>query len=288
MQTFAEFLEGAGPNQEVTCASAGKEFSTAQGPRLDVDVPKRIDLYCRQCKGMRGFFTRTSDFEIYVGYGADKFLTYQCKDCESIFKVYALRIRALKGMQAVFRKYGENPPFGPSYNARVGELLGTDDHLYRKGLDCEAEGMGIGAFAYYRRVLESQRAALFDRVIMVAERLSASVDLVQALRKARDERQFTKAIDAIKAGPLQAIYVNGHNPLTLLYDAISDGLHGQTDQENMEIAQTIRLLLADLTARLDNLLADHKGVEDGVNRLLKAQADRKARQQTPTVAAKPE
>jgi hypothetical protein len=272
-----EALERLGPNQTVEVDAEVETSRTINGNRyFNVKIPDRLALYCSSCKGERGFTSGTEQVEVTERWRTDKFLTFKCKDCESVHKTYAVHLRQTSEKRVTIGKYGEVPPFGASYDPRIGALLGADDHLYRKGLDCESAGMGIGAFAYYRRLVENQRISIFEKVISVAERLKAPVDVLDGLRKARDDRQFTKAIASIKAGPLQAIYINGHNPLTLLYDAVSDGLHGQSDAENLEAAQTIRLLLADLAKRLEETMADHKEVELAVTRLLQAQAKRRS------------
>lgn len=275
MESIQDFLERAGPNQSIDLQVDITQYIRSGTPYYDVPIPPRIELYCKVCCGTRGFNTGREQIEVEGQSISDEFIYYSCKDCERDGKGYAVRISHVSGQTFRFIKYGEQPPFAPQYDPRVGELLGADEHYYRKGLDCEGLGMGIGAFAYYRRVLENQRVALFDRVINVAERLGAPIELMEGLRKAGVDGQFTKAIETIKAGPLQAIYVNGHNPLTLLYDAVSDGLHRQSDEDNMETAQTIRLLLGDLARRLDELMADHNEVESAVNRLLTKQAQRR-------------
>ena len=53
-------------------------------------------------------------------------------------------------------KLGEYPPFGAPISTRVQKLLGNDDlELYRKGSRSEAQGLGIGAATYFRRIVDS-------------------------------------------------------------------------------------------------------------------------------------
>ena len=51
----------------------------------------------------------------------------------------------------------------------------------------------------------------------------------------------------IKDGIPESLLVDGHNPLTVLYTALSAGIHGQTDELCLERAASIRLVLADWT-----------------------------------------
>jgi hypothetical protein len=73
------------------------------------------------------------------------------------------------------------------------------------------------------------------------------------LTAAKNETQFTRAVEVVKHGIPQALLVNGHNPLTLLHKALSEGLHAQTDEECLELATAIRVVLADLVERLKEM-----------------------------------
>lgn len=86
----------------------------------------------------------------------------------------------------------------PPVPARVFKLIGEDRAEFLKGRRCENQGLGVAAFAYYRRVVENQKARIFDEVIRVSRYLSEEVALIQELEAAKNEVQFTKAVDAIK------------------------------------------------------------------------------------------
>jgi hypothetical protein len=65
-------------------------------------------------------------------------------------------------------KYGERPPFGPNTPNRLLSLLGDQKDVFLKGKRCEFQGLGIGAFSYYRRVVENQKSRILDEIIKVA------------------------------------------------------------------------------------------------------------------------
>jgi len=77
------------------------------------------------------------------------------------------------------------------------------------------------------------------------------------LQGARGETQFSKAVEAIKHGIPQVLLINGHNPLTLLHSAPSEGLHDQTDDHCLELATSIRIVLTELAERLGTALKDN-------------------------------
>ena len=98
----------------------------------------------------------------------------------------------------------------------------------------------------------------------------APPDLINNLTAAKNEVQFSKAVDLVKAGIPQVLLINGHNPLTLLHSALSEGLHAETDEQCLELATSIRVVLSDLAERLGNALKDHAELNNAVGRLMQA------------------
>lgn len=65
-------------------------------------------------------------------------------------------------------KYGEDPAFGERLPNRLLAITGEDRELFLNGYRCERHGMGIGAFAYYRRVLESHTGQILEELVHAA------------------------------------------------------------------------------------------------------------------------
>jgi hypothetical protein len=61
-------------------------------------------------------------------------------------------------------------------------------------------------------------------------------------------------MDSVKDALPQALFVNGHNPLTLLHSALSKGLRANNDKQCLEAAHDMRLVLTDLVERIDSAL----------------------------------
>jgi hypothetical protein len=109
--------------------------------------------------------------------------------------------------------------------------VGGEREYYLKGRRCENQGVGIAAFAYYRRVVENQKNRIRDEILRAARKIGVPDDMITDLEGAKTETQFTTAIDRVKRGVPQALLINGHNPLTLLHSALSEGPHAQADDE---------------------------------------------------------
>ena len=165
-------------------------------------------------------------------------------------------------------KYGENPAFGPHTPSKVFKMLGPDIDYFLKGRLAENQGMGVGAFVYYRRVIESQKNRLLGEIIRVAEKIKAPEDMLSDLRQAQKETQFSSVLEAIKHGFPSSLLINGHNPLRLLHAALSEGVHELSDEDCLEKATSIRLVLANLAENLGHALKDHNELDTAVTKLM--------------------
>ena len=141
---------------------------------------------------------------------------------------------------------------------------------YLKGRHAENQGLGIGAFVYYRRVVENQKDRIFDEILKVSEKIGAPKELLAQLTAAKAETQFSKAVETIKQAIPQALLINGHhNPLMLLHSALSEGLHDKTDDQCLELATSIRVVLTELVERMANALQGKAELNAAVGKLFK-------------------
>ena len=108
----------------------------------------------------------------------------------------------------------------------------------------------------------------------MAGRVGAKHEVLDDLAAAKHETQFTKAIESIKHGIPESLLVTGHNPLTLLHSALSEGLHADTDEDCLALATSIRTVLADLAERLGAALKEEKDLSEAVSRLLKKKSEK--------------
>ncbi|SAL20968.1 hypothetical protein AWB70_01082 [Caballeronia cordobensis] len=241
--------------------------------------PKDLFLNCETCDGNRYFDHdgKWLQFPGDKGESLSLFWTYHCKNCEQDSKTFALVLTYPEGSNATVRtamKFGEAPPFGAPLPKRLLSLAGGERDYLLKGRRCENQGLGIASFAYYRRVIDAQKNKLFDQIIRVCKETQNVPDLVAELEAAKSERQFTSAVDKVKTALPDNLRIRGHNPLTLIYDALSEGLHADTDEGCLEDAKTIRVILAELTERISQALKDDASVNDAIQRLLAKKQDR--------------
>jgi hypothetical protein len=153
-------------------------------------------------------------------------------------------------------------------------MIGQDRDLFLKGRRCESQGLGIGAFGYYRRVVEQQKQRFIDQVIKISNILGASEEKLASLKLARDESQFSKAMDSLKTSIPETLLIKGRNPFTLLHSALSDGLHEQSDERCLELAHHIRVILVEFAEKINSALSDDKELSEAVDRLINRPANK--------------
>ena len=230
-----------------------------------------LELFCAndKCNGIRFFDSLNKKFDLDIGIDIEQFVTFRCRNCKETYKSYAIKIRIKNsnGDGELF-KYGEHPTFGSPTPAKLITLFGSERDYYLKGRRAENQGLGIAAFAYYRRVVEHQKARIFDEIIRVSKQLKASQNILDELEAAKSETQFSSAISKMKHGIPDGLLINGHNPLTLLHSALSEGIHAQTDEECLEIATSIRIVLTEMVEKIKNAVSDEAQLNKAVSRLL--------------------
>jgi hypothetical protein len=272
LRTFKQFLESAPPDfREDVTDRAGQRRFTRENQVYRTILTPNLDLYCEVCDGVRTFEIQEEN-SVGALSGAEIAVTleYLCRNCKQSQKTYHLVMFGLEETGPV-QKVGEYPAFSPPTPRRLFEMIGEDHReIFLKGRRAEFRGLGIGAYAYYRRIVEDQKDEIINEIIQVATRVGASEDTLKTLATLKDENQFKAAIEKLKRGFPESLLIDGcHNPLLLLHNALSKGIHELTDDECLELATSIRIVLSELAERIAAMLKEKSELSKAVGRLLK-------------------
>ena len=262
---WKSFLETTPPNTPVRISGLAASHATSI-------VNPYIELHCEHDDGVRRFDPAHSNVFLTQPPSTPsyKFIVYQCRDCQSITKTFAVLIdnwdlEDLSNVEVM--KLGEYPPFSAPISSRIQKLLSDSDlELYRKGVRAEAQGLGIGAATYFRRIVDEQWQHLVKEIRRAAERLG--VEDLGVYDAAMVETQFSKAVAMLKdAIPEKLLILKGENPLTMLYKPLSQQLHGMTDEECLQQAADIRLVLTVLLENIAEVMKDQDELTAAAKRL---------------------
>jgi hypothetical protein len=268
--TLKEFFEKVPPGSNPTVRNFLIPDTTTSGATSVIMNLPLIDLHCEteSCNGIR-LFEPTERAYARLGDRNLKFITFRCRNCKKTEKTYAISF-SHKNLadNLVIYKFGEYPQFGPPTSARLTALIGPEKEYFLKGRKAENQGLGIAAFAYYRRVVENQKGRILFEIIRAAEKLGEPKEVIDDLKTALRETKSSTAVSAVKHLMPQVLLMNAHNPLTLLAAALTEGLRAQTDEQYLELASSIRIVLSDLAERLGNALDEQVELNAALTRLM--------------------
>lgn len=273
---FVDFLQSVAPGQEKLVEDLSWAPKQLTADRLlalpDIELPCDSERCGGGYRVFRASHARPNvDPNLLPKGPKDLFVPYHCSSCGGD-KIFALRVLLFDRPSTAGKcqKIGEVPGYRPRTPARLISLIGPDRELFIKGLRSENHGLGIGAFSYYRRVVERQKDRIFEQIIKVAEKSSARSASIELLRAAQKEIQFTKAIEMVADAFPPSLLIEGQNPLKLLHRPLSAGLHEHGDEQCLVLAHDIRIVLAAFSEKLSEVLKDDAELKASVARLLRS------------------
>lgn len=240
------------------------------GSQSYVPMPSELTFYCASelCQAEM-IFEITNDFYDFPRSGTKFYVVqYKCRHCKDTLKAILFYVVVENGRRSVVvRKVVEFPPSGPPIPKKLLRLVSGDSALLLKGYQLERSGFGVGAFSYYRQVVEARKNELLSEIKKVAVALQADSSVLDSIDNAIKNFKFTESIDKVKIAIPKELLIDGHNPLTLLHGALSEGLHGGTDEECLELATAVREVLIELSERADMILKEKDSLKTAVSRL---------------------
>lgn len=238
-------------------------------PITIVELPDvNLNMYCPNCNEIRTFrlthkynHKKEKDVDIIIFKPPPPptleendlvNLNYICAYCEKFHRFFAIKMG--KGLKTI-EKVGQFPAWDINIEKTLKKILKGYSEYYKKGKTCEFHSYGIGAFAYYRRIVEDIIGQLLESItdLMSGEELEK---YQVALEEVRKTKTATKKIALVKDLLPLILKPEQFNPLKTLHDALSKGLHGRTDAECLEDAESISTSLVFL---VDAVLSQKKG-----------------------------
>lgn len=271
-QSISEFLESTPPNQliHISDLSISKNQDYVQ---RNIMVTPEIQLHCdhEKCNGTRFFRCVSGGGQYLLPKNYEFFyVTYRCSNCQRVEKTFSLAAKVAEDGKPTGEcyKFGELPTYGPPVSPKLIKLIGPDRDEFLKGRRCENQGLGVGSFIYYRRVVENQKNRILEQIVKVSEKIGASQEKIDSLRAAITETQFSKALDMAKDAMPESLLINGHSPILLLHSALSEGVHALSDEQCLELAGNIRIVLGELSERLSQALKDEAELNKALSSLM--------------------
>jgi len=178
-------------------------------------------------------------------------LGYRCHLCQQR-STHFLVVRLEHGVM----KVGQFPMQSTRVPSRIEKRLGNSANFYRRALTSRNEGYGIGAVAYFRRVIEDKTNELIDVVADAARAYGISEPDIEKIRAAKNQKVYEDKLKIAAQAIPDVLKPDTANPLQALYDTLSVGIHTQSEDECLKIADEIRDVFDYLFDRLRTEIED--------------------------------
>lgn len=138
------------------------------------------------------------------------------------------------------RKVGQWPPWNVRPDPALEAALDPEDAvLYRRALMNISQGYGIGALAYFRRVVENETGRLLALLEELA-RDEEDEDRIEEIAKAKKGFNADERLRLAAEATPKSLTIGGVNPLKTIYGIMSGGMHSGSEDECVEVAEELR------------------------------------------------
>jgi hypothetical protein len=236
---------------------------------LDKIPRPAINMVCRNCGSIQTFNMINSYNEFHGSINPTSKdqkvrILYLCQSCRNFTRQFNVYISS--DLDYVY-KFGQYPEWEIKIDKILENVLGKHAKTFRKGLVCESQGYGIGAFAYYRRITEEIIDDLLDSILELIDE-EHKEEYKVALEKTKQTRVTQDKIELVKDLLPSILKPTGMNPLGVLHSELSEGLHAESDQACLENANHIKSILTFLINQIIHSKESAKVFSESMKTLL--------------------
>lgn len=241
-------------------------------------VPQHLTLFCPNC--LKDQFWETDLFlgSSYAqpennrdGFGKK---VYKCRNCGHRSVTYYFYWGKYGDEQFKFFKVGQWPPLDEKVPAELNKLLDEEDlKLFRTAIRLRNFNLGLGAVAYLRRVVENRMDDILDVLHESAKEHKAPAELLDKLGDIKAARRFSDKVDYAACLLPETLHPEGlPNPIGILHELTSDGLHSRPDEECVEIFDRCRDIFEHVFTSLRPKVEEQKAYVKRLTALAKKKA----------------
>jgi hypothetical protein len=182
----------------------------------------------------------THEFEFIQHY------TGECQFCKKNnihFLINGFTERDKEGSKRFYlRKVGQLPAPEINLDSNLESFLSEEDKgFYKKALLNLQYGYGIGAFSYFRRIVQNEIERIANK--LADTNSENKEDILKAIEDYKQSKVMKKLINDITKYLPKRILDIGSNPLLVLYGQLSEGIHNLSEEECIERSKAIDVLL---------------------------------------------
>lgn len=235
-----------------------REFVMPEPARTTLYI-QGIDAHCANCDKERPFHDMRSSgggaglsqvMGSHLSSGTS-YLQFSCVSCRKEKRIYLVE-QVVEGKTVRIQKCGELPRGKIPRDRRLQRFLKKDRENYEKAVLCLSYEYGIAAFAYFRRIIETNIDQLLDLVQEDAKASGEGEATLQALEDLKKESPMNDRIKLANLALPHHLRPDGLNPLGRLYQVLSEGIHTLSEEECLRKARDASECLTFLVSELSN------------------------------------
>jgi hypothetical protein len=202
-------------------------------------VPVYLSLFCDGCNTQT--FWETDFYSNETNKNGFHNKTYKCRNCGNRNTIFYFYWKKLPN-HTVFFKVGQYPEIEERISKTLEEALTPEDlKFYKNALRLRNFNLGIAAIAYLRRVVENRMNDMLEVLHEAARVHNTPAEMLEKHEEVKKDKRFSVKVDY--AGDLlpKNLRPDGQpNPMAVLHDLASAGLHAQSDEECVDIFDACR------------------------------------------------
>ncbi len=252
-----------------------RQLNYTGGDQVKV-VPQHLSLFCDNCN--KDTFWET---HIYAGLNNKEGFTekqYKCRNCGNRTVTYYFYWKKQQNNTTLFFKVGQYPELEERVSDTLKTALSAEDlKVYKNALRMRNFNLGIAAVAYMRRVVENRMSDMLEVLHEAARVHNAPPEVLSKHEEMMKEKRFSVRVDY--AGDLlpESLRPKGQpNPMVILHELASEGLHIKTDEECVDIfdacRQTFEFVFGKMRIETEEAKNFVKGMAELAEKRAKAQA----------------
>ncbi len=243
-----------------------KTFSQPEKPRNNIYI-NEVEEFCETCSQVKPFQNKISyggDGGImYSGHSAYSFTCVSCDDEKHTFWVQ----RLVTERNIKLQKVGQLPRKKLERDSKLQKFFKSDADYYEKALISLNNGYGIAAFAYFRRIVESNILSLLDLLASDVDPKDKTSPFKSAIDQLRIESPMSDKIKIANNALPEYLKPDGLNPLGKIYGLLSEGVHSLSDEQCLTKAENLQACLCFLVTELASRKKNKESFKSMVGKL---------------------
>ncbi len=244
-------------------------------------LPAQIRMFCSNGKCGYETLWELSDNKLYFGRAFISQKRYLCRNCGDNAVHYCFIWQEQKTSN-LFVKVGQYPELEERIPEALAHALDGDDlKLYKNALRMRNFNLGVAAVSYMRRIIENRMNDMLEILHESAIAHNAPAELLTRHEAMRKEKRFSDKIDyAGELLPSSLRPPGKPNPMAILHELASEGLHAKSDAECVDIfdscRRTFEYVFGKVRIETEDARNFVKGMADLAEKKAKSSTDKQA------------